>query len=100
MRVSPKARACALAFLTAFVFPTGRERLKRTHPASVPWAWGLNGISSVISPVLSVAVSVTWGFSALLLAAIPVYLAASFALPSESRGDGGADLEGYRSRAL
>jgi hypothetical protein len=89
-----------IGWCLGFFFPTGLDRLKRQDPASVPWAWGLNGIFSVISPVLSVAVSVTWGFSALLLASIPVYLVASFALPSESTGEGAAALEGYRSRAL
>jgi hypothetical protein len=69
-------------------FPTGLERLKRVNPASVPWAWGLNGIASVISPVVSVAVSVTWGFSALLLASIPVYLLAAFALPADRTKEG------------
>jgi hypothetical protein len=77
-----------IGFCLGLFFPTGLERLKRANPASVPWAWGLNGIASVISPVLSVAVSVTWGFSALLLASIPVYLLASFALPSEMTKEG------------
>ena len=80
--------------------PTGLERLQRQNPASLPWAWGLNGISSVLSPFLRVAVSVTWGFSALLLASIPVYLLASLALPSEGTGEGGAAVDGYRSRGL
>jgi spermidine synthase len=63
-------------------FPSALESLKSTAPSYAPWAWGLNGIFSVLSPVLSVAVSMTWGMGALLLAAIPVYLAAALALPS------------------
>ena len=47
----------------------------------MPWAWGLNGIFSVLAPVFAVALSVTWGIEALLLAAIPVYLVAGWALP-------------------
>jgi spermidine synthase len=77
-----------IGFCLGLFFPTGLERLKRANAASVPWAWGLSGIFSVISPVISVAVSVTWGFSALLLASIPVYLVASFALPSETVKEG------------
>jgi spermidine synthase len=61
--------------------PRGIERLKADAPALVPWAWGLNGIFSVLAPVLAVAFSVTWGIEALLLAAVPVYLAAALALP-------------------
>ncbi len=63
--------------------PTAIERLKPKAPSYVPWAWGINGIFSVLAPVASVAISMTWGINALLLAAVPVYLAAAFALPDE-----------------
>jgi len=56
MRASPTARPC------------------RSAPAFVPWAWGVNGIFSVLAPVLSVAFSITGGINALLLAAVPIYL--------------------------
>jgi hypothetical protein len=70
--------------LGAFV-PTALERLKVTAPSYVPWAWGINGIFSVLAPVLSVAFSMTWGIGALLVAAIPVYLVTAASLPSESK---------------
>jgi hypothetical protein len=60
--------------------PTALERLKPEAPSYVPWAWGLNGFFSVLSPVLSVAVSMTWGINALLLAAVLVYLVTGLAL--------------------
>jgi spermidine synthase len=63
-------------------FPTGLEDLKPDRSAFVPWAWGLNGVFSVVAPVLSVAISMTWGISALLLSAIPLYLAAAMAYPT------------------
>ena len=62
-------------------FPTGLERLKGRSAAFVPWAWGLNGIFSVVAPILSIAMSVTWGIDALLLSAVPLYLAVGLALP-------------------
>src|SRR5437667_1216076 len=61
--------------------PSALERLKSTAPAFVPWAWGINGIFSVLAPVLSVGFSMTWGINALLLAAIPIYLVVGFSLP-------------------
>jgi spermidine synthase len=70
-----------IGFLLGSFLPRGIERLKADAPALVPWAWGLNGIFSVLAPVLAVGFSVTWGIEALLLAAIPVYLVAGFALP-------------------
>jgi spermidine synthase len=63
-------------------FPTALEQLKPTAPSFVPWAWGINGIFSVLAPVLSVGVSMSWGMNALLLAAIPVYLVAGLAFPA------------------
>ena len=62
-------------------FPSALERLKQDSPAFVPWAWGLNGIFSVVAPVISVAISMTWGIEALLLSALPFYLAAALAFP-------------------
>jgi spermidine synthase len=62
-------------------FPAGLERLKVERPTFVPWAWGINGIFSVLAPILAVAVSITWGISALLISALPIYLVAGFVLP-------------------
>ena len=62
--------------------PTALERLKPTAPEYVPWAWGINGIFSVVAPILSVAFSISWGISALLLSAVPIYVAAGLALPA------------------
>jgi spermidine synthase len=62
--------------------PTGLQRLKSGQESFVPWAWGINGIFSVLAPILAVAVATTWGVNALLLAAVPVYLAAGFVEPA------------------
>jgi spermidine synthase len=71
-----------LGILLGVFFPSGLEALKRQAPEFVPWAWGINAIFSVIAPVVSMAFSMTWGISALLLSAIPVYLATALALPA------------------
>lgn len=68
------------ACLGTFV-PSALEQLKVTAAPFVPWAWGINGIFSVLAPVVSVAFSITWGSNALLLAAIPVYLIVGLSLP-------------------
>jgi spermidine synthase len=75
------ALVAPIGFLLGTFLPRGLERLKADAPALVPWAWGLNGIFSVLAPVFAVGFSVTWGIEALLLAAIPVYLVAGWALP-------------------
>jgi hypothetical protein len=73
-----------VGFLLGAFFPSGLERLKETSGAFAPWAWGVNGIFSVLSPIVSVALSMTWGINALLLAALPVYLAAGLVLPART----------------
>jgi spermidine synthase len=78
------ALVAPIGFLLGTFLPRGIERLKADAPALVPWAWGLNGVFSVLAPVFAIALSVTWGIEALLLAAIPVYLVAGWALPPPS----------------
>ena len=74
----------ALAPLGAMMgvfFPTGMEHIKKRNPDFAPWAWGVNGVFSVLAPVLSVAFSMSWGIDALLLAGVPIYLFAGAVLP-------------------
>jgi spermidine synthase len=61
--------------------PSALEHLKGQADRFVPWAWGINGIFSVLGPVVSVALSITWGINTLLLAAIPVYLVVGLSFP-------------------
>jgi len=68
--------------------PSALEHLKVRAPGYAPWAWGINGIFSVLAPVISVGFSMTWGINALLLAAIPVYLVAGFAFPDSASARG------------
>jgi len=63
-----------IGMLLGTFVPTALEQLKAARPSFVPWAWGINGIFSVLAPILAIALSMTFGISALLLAAIPVYL--------------------------
>jgi spermidine synthase len=73
-----------VGLLLGVFFPTGLEELKRLSPGLVPWAWGLNGMASVVAPILAVAVSMTAGISTLFLASLPLYLLAGFTAPGLS----------------
>jgi spermidine synthase len=75
------ALVAPIGLLLGAFLPAGLEPLKAEAPAYVPWAWGVNGIFSVLAPVLAVAVSMTWGMGTLLLSALPAYLLAALALP-------------------
>jgi hypothetical protein len=75
------AHLLPVGVLLGSFFPWALERLKAGSPSFAPWAWGINGIFSVVGPILSVAISTTWGMGALMLAAVPVYLLAAWSLP-------------------
>ena len=68
------ALVAPIGLLLGVFVPTGLERLKTTAPTFIPWAWGINGVFSVMAPILAIAWSMTWGIKALLLSALPIYL--------------------------
>jgi hypothetical protein len=61
------------AMLLGTAMPIGLSRL---HASAVPWAWAINGVSSVLASVLAVAVAITWGFRVVTLLALACYLVA------------------------
>jgi hypothetical protein len=65
-----------LGFLMGIPFPTGLALLQKRAPALVPWAWSVNGCTSVIASVLAALVALSWGFSVVLSVAVGAYLLA------------------------
>lgn len=72
----------AIALLAPFglclgvALPIGLRRLSGLYREAVPWAWGINGMASVLASVLAIAVAITWGFAVATLLALVCYLAA------------------------
>ena len=60
-------------------FPLGIAALERVAPRLIPWAWGVNGFTTVAGSLLAALASIRWGFDVTLLAAAVVYLAATAA---------------------
>lgn len=54
-------------------FPAGIRLLARTEPRLIPWAWGVNGYTSVLGSVLAVMLGIELGFMAVLFLASAVY---------------------------
>ena len=65
-----------IAFLMGMPFPTGLRQAGRVSESLVPWAWAVNGATSVLGSVLAVIVSMTAGFSTSLVFAAIAYAAA------------------------
>ena len=54
-------------------FAFGVRLLNHHNPAFVPWAWAVNGCLSVIGSILTVVLSMNFGFNAVLIFAVAVY---------------------------
>jgi hypothetical protein len=67
-----------LAFLMGMPFPLAMRRLEAPL---VPWAWGINGCASVVSPILATLLAVDFGFTAVLGGALALYAATPIVFP-------------------
>ena len=56
--------------------PIGLRRLSGLHPSGVPWAWGVNGVASVLASVLAVFIAINFGFTVTTVLAGVWYLGA------------------------
>jgi hypothetical protein len=65
-----------LGLLMGMPFPTGLRRAGREAAGLVSWAWAVNGGASVFGSTLTVLISMTYGFTASLLAGAVAYAAA------------------------
>jgi hypothetical protein len=63
--------------------PLGLARLGKLEPLAVPYAWGVNGIASVLASVLGVFLATELGFTAVFLSAAACY---AFALAHAALG--------------
>jgi len=73
-----------LGFFLGMPFPLGILIVERHPRGAVAWAWGLNGLFTVIGSLGSVLLGMTIGFQATLLVATAIY-AAAFAAMSRLR---------------
>ena len=68
------------------MFPTGLNVVRKTSPMFVPWAFGINGVFSVIGSMIVLPGSILYGFPNMSIAAGVVYsLAAAVGFPLARR---------------
>ena len=65
-----------LGFLMGFFFPTGIGWIKTSYPGLVPWAWAVNGSTSVIASVITAILSLQGGYPIVLMLGGLFYLGA------------------------
>jgi hypothetical protein len=69
-----------LAALLGMPMPLAIRLISRTAPELIPWAWGVNGASSVMGSVGALGVAISSGFYQALLVGATLYLLACFFL--------------------
>lgn len=62
-----------LAFFMGMPFPLGLAQVGRTAPQLVPWLWGINACTSVVSAILATLLAIHLGFNAVVLAGVGLY---------------------------
>jgi hypothetical protein len=66
-----------LSMVMGMPFPTGLRRLGEQAPGLVPWAWGMNGVFSVLGSVLVIIISMLSSFTVALICGALFYAAAA-----------------------
>jgi spermidine synthase len=62
--------------LMGIPFPAGLKLLGQVEPSLIPWAWAVNGVFSVLAPLLAVMTAMVAGFRGVLLLGATAYLLA------------------------
>lgn len=65
-----------LGFLMGVPFPKGIATIGHLAPGLVPWAWAINGCTSVLASILAVMLAISFGFSRVLVGGSLAYAAA------------------------
>jgi len=66
-----------LAFCMGMPFPLGLAKLAAHAPDFIPWAWGINGFASVVSAALATLLAIHFGFTAVVVLALVLYVLAA-----------------------
>jgi hypothetical protein len=83
MQYSLKVRIISVFFylvpaglLMGIPFPAGMRMLNEKNRAIIPWAWVVNGCFSVLAPVITILLAMSFGFRFVMWAGAGAYIAA------------------------
>jgi hypothetical protein len=81
-----------MGMLLGMPMPLGLSRFSALYPRSIAYAWGVNGVASVLASVLGIALAMNFGYAVATLAAAGCYAAAgAHAALGRWREDSGGD---------
>src|SRR5262249_27776775 len=69
-----------LGLLMGIPFATGLRQVGDRDPRFIPWAWGINGITSVMASILAIILAMRIGFQMVLVLGAVTYVAGYFAV--------------------
>lgn len=69
-----------LSFFMGMPFPCGLRLITRSGERFVPWAWGVNGIASVLGSVAAIFLAMSFGFTFVLICGAGCYVIAALSL--------------------
>jgi membrane protein CcdC involved in cytochrome C biogenesis len=75
-----------LGFCMGVPFPAGMRALGADHETLIPWAWAINGCMSVLAPVVTIMLALTYGYTMILWLGVVSYIIAFFPLRTLIRG--------------
>ena len=79
--------ALPAAYLMGMPMPSGIRSLSDGRPSLVPWAWGANGVASVLGTSTAIVVAMTASYQSVMSMGVLAYaLAAVAAIPLTRRG--------------
>jgi predicted membrane-bound spermidine synthase len=83
-----------LALIMGMPMPIGIRMLAKHSPEIIPWAWGVNGATSVMGSVAALVIAILTGFNQALIVGAGIYLLAMlFIRHPKTTGDGDAVIE-------
>jgi spermidine synthase len=63
-----------VGILLGLPFPTAVKHVEKLNPSFIAWAWGVNGVTSVLASIVAIVVAMRIGFTMVVLTAAATYL--------------------------
>lgn len=74
-----------LGMLMGIPFASGLSYLEKVNPRFVPWAWGINGLTSVMASILVIIMAMRFGFNSVILIGAAVYFLGALVISWHSK---------------
>jgi spermidine synthase len=83
--VAAGAMMFPLGFFLGMPFPAGILAISDHPPGAIAWAWGMNGLFTVVGGFLSMLASIAFGFNIVIVCALGLYAIAMALFPNLRR---------------